>query len=62
MKPLKTVKVTPTNIDNTDVRQLYETAFPVEEQIPYDDYQTIAAGNKLMTFLATPLRKLRDIR
>ena len=47
MKPLKTVKVTPANIDNVDVRQLYETAFPVEEQISYDDIKRLVRALKV---------------
>jgi len=34
---LKTTKITSQNADNKELRKLYETAFPVEEQIPYDD-------------------------
>ena len=34
---LRTIKITRFTADNDELRQLYETAFPVEEQIPYDD-------------------------
>lgn len=30
-----------TDIDNEEVRRLYETAFPVEEQIPWDDLMVL---------------------
>ena len=30
-------KITSTDADRIEVRQLYQTAFPVEEQIPWDD-------------------------
>lgn len=34
---LHTVNITIENADDMELRQLYTTAFPVEEQIPYDD-------------------------
>jgi len=34
---LRTVKINSSNADNEELRELYGTAFPVEEQIPYDD-------------------------
>ena len=34
---LKTVHINSTNADDPELRRLYGTAFPVEEQIPYDD-------------------------
>lgn len=34
---LKTVEINSRNADNAELRQLYETAFPEQEQIPYDD-------------------------
>lgn len=34
---LRTIEINSSNADNEDLRRLYETAFPVEEQIPYDD-------------------------
>lgn len=37
MKNLRTVRITSGNIGNEEVRRLYETAFPEEERIPYED-------------------------
>lgn len=34
---LKTIQIDSSNADNGDLRLLYGAAFPVEEQIPYDD-------------------------
>lgn len=34
---LKTVQINSSNADDKELRELYGTAFPVEEQIPYDD-------------------------
>ena len=34
---LRQVHITSANADDAGLRRLYETAFPVEEQIPYDD-------------------------
>lgn len=34
---LRTIDINSANADNEELRQLYETAFPAEEQIPYDD-------------------------
>ena len=34
---LTTTAITSANADDAALRRLYETAFPVEEQIPYDD-------------------------
>ena len=34
---LQTIEITSLNADNEQLRQLYGTAFPVEEQIPYND-------------------------
>lgn len=34
---LRTVDINSTNAADEELRQLYETAFPAEEQIPYDD-------------------------
>lgn len=34
---LRIVQINSGNTDNEELRRLYETAFPVEEQIPYDD-------------------------
>ncbi len=34
---LTTTAITSANADDDTLRRLYETAFPVEEQIPYDD-------------------------
>lgn len=34
---LNNIQITSRNADNEALRQLYETAFPVEEQIPYND-------------------------
>lgn len=34
---LRTIPITSKNADNEELRRLYWTAFPVEEQIPYDD-------------------------
>ena len=34
---LKTIEINSRNADNAQLRQLYGTAFPIEEQIPYDD-------------------------
>ena len=34
---LRTVQINSGNADNVELRRLYETAFPVQEQIPYDD-------------------------
>ena len=34
---LRTVKINSGNADDVELRRLYETAFPVQEQIPYDD-------------------------
>ena len=34
---LKTAKINSSNADDEQLRRLYETAFPVQEQIPYDD-------------------------
>ena len=34
---LTTVQINSDNAANQELRRLYETAFPVEEQIPYDD-------------------------
>ncbi|MCR4965467.1 MAG: GNAT family N-acetyltransferase [Bacteroidales bacterium] len=38
---LRTVKITSSNIDNVEFRSLYESAFPPEEQIPYDDIKEL---------------------
>lgn len=38
---LTTVNITSANADDPALRQLYGTAFPVEEQIPYDDLITL---------------------
>lgn len=37
MNSLVAVKITQANADDKGLRRLYETAFPVEEQIPYRD-------------------------
>lgn len=34
---LRTIEINSGNADNEQLRQLYETAFPVEEQIPYNE-------------------------
>lgn len=34
---MRTEKITAENADNTEVRELYESAFPKEERIPYDE-------------------------
>jgi GNAT superfamily N-acetyltransferase len=34
---LRTIQINSGNADNEELRRLYETAFPVQEQIPYDD-------------------------
>ena len=34
---LRVVEINSANADDAGLRRLYETAFPVEEQIPYDD-------------------------
>lgn len=34
---MRTEKITAENADNAEVRALYESAFPKEERIPYDD-------------------------
>lgn len=34
---LKAIQINSSNADDAALRRLYETAFPVEEQIPYDD-------------------------
>ena len=34
---LKTVQINSGNADDVELRRLYETAFPAQEQIPYDD-------------------------
>ena len=34
---LKLVEINSRNADDAELRRLYETAFPVQEQIPYDD-------------------------
>ena len=34
---LKAIQINSTNANDEALRRLYETAFPVEEQIPYDD-------------------------
>ena len=34
---LRTIQINSSNADNEELRRLYETAFPVQEQIPYDD-------------------------
>ena len=34
---LRREDITSSNADNAELRRLYETAFPAEEQIPYDD-------------------------
>ncbi len=34
---LRKIQIDSGNVDNQELRQLYGTAFPVEEQIPYDD-------------------------
>lgn len=34
---MKQIQINSGNADNVELRQLYGTAFPVEEQIPYDD-------------------------
>ena len=34
---LTTVQINSDNAANQELKRLYETAFPVEEQIPYDD-------------------------
>ena len=34
---LRRVQINSGNADNEELRRLYETAFPAEEQIPYDD-------------------------
>ena len=34
---MRQVQINSSNADNEELRRLYETAFPVEEQIPYDD-------------------------
>lgn len=41
MKTLSYLPITAKNADNKDLRNLYETAFPVEEQIPYDDLRQL---------------------
>lgn len=40
---MRTEKITDANADNRLVRRLYETAFPVEEQIPYDELTRLLA-------------------
>ena len=34
---MRQIQINSGNADNVELRQLYGTAFPVEEQIPYDD-------------------------
>lgn len=34
---LRTIEINSSNADDKELRKLYETAFPVEEQIPYDE-------------------------
>lgn len=34
---LRTKAINSGNADNVELRRLYETAFPLQEQIPYDD-------------------------
>ena len=36
-------QITPSLADDAQVRSLYETAFPVEEQIPYEDLKRLMA-------------------
>ena len=34
---MRLVQINSGNADDVDLRRLYETAFPVQEQIPYDE-------------------------
>ena len=34
---MRTIQINGTNVNDEQLRRLYSTAFPVEEQIPYDD-------------------------
>ena len=34
---LHAIEINSSNADNKELKQLYETAFPAEEQIPYDE-------------------------
>ena len=36
---MKARKITSQTALDSEIRELYETAFPVEEQIPYEDFQ-----------------------
>ncbi|MCD8297623.1 MAG: GNAT family N-acetyltransferase [Prevotella sp.] len=38
---MEEIKITANNIDNQEVRQLYESAFPDEEKIPYKDLKML---------------------
>lgn len=38
---MRTEKITAENADNAEVRALYESAFPKEERIPYDDLKRL---------------------
>lgn len=38
---MNAIKITSENIDNRQLRGLYETAFPKEEQIPYDELKRL---------------------
>lgn len=59
---LRSVEINSSNADNHQLRELYETAFPVEEQIPYDelihlldvmdiDYTAYYEGEALVGFM-----------
>lgn len=34
---MRTEKITAENVDNVQLKKLYESAFPKEERIPYDE-------------------------
>lgn len=38
---MREVEITPAMVDDVRLRTLYETAFPVEEQIPYDELKRL---------------------
>lgn len=38
---MNTIKITSDNVNDLKLRSLYETAFPKEEQIPYDDLKRL---------------------
>lgn len=38
---MRTERITAANVDNAEIKELYESAFPEEERIPYDDLKRL---------------------